>query len=184
MVELKLTGSKKHNRADQINVECLLAQTCVRWPIKAWRGRALKRQEHKQSVSRPIHKVGNSFVLPLIHQVQSMSVWMEKPAGWDRVCRSDGVHSLTSKQIVHSSNTKEMSHTSTHKATVQDQTSQSVFRVVYQDKNTTFTCGKVSVILSVLLTVPPISAGKTSPVPGSESQAAPPVEWWWLCDVI
>ena len=118
---------------------------------QSMKGAALKRQEHKQSVSNPhsccLFKAGNSFALPLLHN-QCLCEWKSRRRGTG-VCRSDDVHSLTTKQILPSSNTREMSHTSTHKATVQDQTCQSVFSILYQDRNTKFTCGKVSVILSV-----------------------------------
>ena len=47
--------------------------------------------------------------------------WKSRRCG-SEVFRSDGIHSLTAKQILHSSIQREMSHTSTNKAMLQDQT--------------------------------------------------------------
>ena len=103
---------------------------------------------------------GCSSDLPLEVVSEAQQRWAstcvhEKARGADQVCESDGVHSLTAKQIHHSSNDREMSHTSTQKATLQDQTTVvvtgSVFSNLYEEKNTTVVHRRVSVILHVLL---------------------------------
>ena len=82
------------------------------WKLQMWRG---------WTVSPQLWSTSGSTIRAAEDASQHPCKWTCQKLG-SEVCRSDGIHSLTAKQILPSSIKREISHTSTDKVMLQDQT--------------------------------------------------------------